>query len=78
MKRTFEYDFRGRKIIVETGELAKQAHGAVLETTAVESTTVSPYLTKTAPWACLASSPVSITIFLPLKSYSNVFFILPP
>ena len=30
MKKTFEYDFRGRKIIVETGELAKQAHGAVL------------------------------------------------
>ena len=30
MKKTFEHDFRGRKIIVETGELAKQAHGAVL------------------------------------------------
>ncbi len=30
MKKTFECDFRGRKIIVETGELAKQAHGAVL------------------------------------------------
>ena len=30
MKKTFEYDFRGRKLIIETGELAKQAHGAVL------------------------------------------------
>ena len=30
MKKTFEYNFRGRKIIVETGELAKQAHGSVL------------------------------------------------
>ena len=29
-KRVFEYDFRGRKIVVEHGELAKQAHGAVL------------------------------------------------
>ncbi len=30
MKRTFELDFYGRKIIVENGELAKQADGAVL------------------------------------------------
>jgi len=30
MKKTFELDFRGRKIIVEHGELAKQATGAVL------------------------------------------------
>ena len=30
MKKTFELDFRGRKLIVETGELAKQASGAVL------------------------------------------------
>ena len=30
MKKTFEYDFRGRKLVVETGELAKQAHGSVL------------------------------------------------
>ena len=30
MKKTFELDFRGRKIIVEHGELAKQADGAVL------------------------------------------------
>ena len=29
-KKIFELDFRGRKIIVEHGELAKQAHGAVL------------------------------------------------
>ncbi len=30
MKKVFELDFRGRKIIVEHGELAKQANGAVL------------------------------------------------
>ena len=30
MKRVFELDFRGRKIVVEHGELAKQATGAVL------------------------------------------------
>ncbi len=30
MKSTFHYKFRGREIIVETGELAKQAHGSVL------------------------------------------------
>jgi polyribonucleotide nucleotidyltransferase len=30
MKKTFELDFRGRKLVVETGELAKQASGSVL------------------------------------------------
>ena len=30
MKKTFELDFRGRKLIVETGELAKQATGSCL------------------------------------------------
>ena len=30
MKKEFKYNFLGREIIVETGELAKQAHGAVL------------------------------------------------
>ena len=30
MKKVFELDFRGRKLIVETGELAKQASGSVL------------------------------------------------
>lgn len=30
MKRVFEYEFLGRKIVVENGELAKQANGAVL------------------------------------------------
>ena len=30
MKKTFELDFRGRKLIIETGELAKQASGTVL------------------------------------------------
>src|SRR5574344_1746932 len=43
MKKVFEIDFRGRKLIVEHGELAKQAHGAVLVRygdTVVLSTTV--------------------------------------
>ena len=43
MKKTFELDFRGKKLIVEHGELAKQAHGAVLVRygdTAVLSTVV--------------------------------------
>ncbi len=42
-KRTFELDFRGRKIVVEHGELAKQAHGSVLVRygdTVILSTTV--------------------------------------
>ena len=30
MKKIFELDFRGRKLVVEHGELAKQAHGSVL------------------------------------------------
>ena len=30
MKKTFELDFRGRTIIVEHGEVAKQAHGSVV------------------------------------------------
>ena len=30
MKRVFEFNFRGRKLVVENGELAKQANGAVL------------------------------------------------
>ncbi len=30
MKKVYELDFRGRKLVVEWGELAKQAHGAVL------------------------------------------------
>ena len=29
-KKVFEFDFRGRKIVVEHGEMAKQANGAVL------------------------------------------------
>lgn len=42
-KRVFEFDFRGRKIVVEYGELAKQAHGSVLVRygdTVILSTTV--------------------------------------
>ncbi len=30
MKKTFELDFRGRKLVVENGEIAKQAHGSVI------------------------------------------------
>lgn len=30
MKRKFEIDFLGRKLVVETGELAKQTNGSVL------------------------------------------------
>ncbi len=30
MKKVYEYDFLGRKLVVEVGELAKQANGAVL------------------------------------------------
>src|SRR5574344_2880811 len=43
MKKVFELDFRGRKLVVENGELAKQANGAVLVRygdTVVLSTTV--------------------------------------
>ena len=43
MKKIFEMNFRGRKLIVEHGELAKQAHGSVLVRygdTVVLSTTV--------------------------------------
>lgn len=45
MKKIFELDFRGRKLIVENGELAKQASGSVLvrygETVTLAATTVS-------------------------------------
>ena len=43
MKRVFEYEFLGKKLVVETGELAKQARGAVLvryEDTVILSTSV--------------------------------------
>lgn len=43
MKKVYELDFRGRKLIVEHGELAKQAHGSVLVRygdTVILSTTV--------------------------------------
>ena len=30
MKKTFELDFRGRKLVIENGEYAKQAHGSIL------------------------------------------------
>ncbi len=43
MKKIFEYEFLGRKLVVESGELAKQANGAVLvryDDTVILSTTV--------------------------------------
>ena len=43
------------------------------DTVVAANVTVSPYLTRTAPAACLANSPFSTTIFLPLKSNSNIF-----
>ena len=46
MKKTFELDFRGRKLVVETGELAKQASGSVLvrygDTVVLSTAVVSP------------------------------------
>ena len=30
MKKVYELDFLGKKLVVETGELAKQANGSVL------------------------------------------------
>ena len=46
MKKTFELDFRGRKLVVENGEYAKQAHGAVLvrygDTVVLSTVVVSP------------------------------------
>ncbi len=43
MKRVFEYEFLGKKLVIESGELAKQAGGAVLvryEDTVILSTAV--------------------------------------
>ena len=43
MRKDFEYEFLGKKIVVETGELSKQANGAVLvryEDTVILSTAV--------------------------------------
>lgn len=30
MKKTYELNFRGRSLVIEIGEMAKQANGAVL------------------------------------------------
>ena len=56
MKRVFDYDFQGRKLIIEHGELAKQARGAVLvryDDTVILST-------------CVMSNNVSTADFFPL------------
>jgi len=56
MKRVFEYEFQGRKLVVEHGELAKQAGGAVLvryDDTVILST-------------CVMSKNVSTADFFPL------------
>ena len=45
MKKVFELDFNGRKLVVETGELAKQTNGSALVRygdTAVLSVCVMP------------------------------------
>ena len=57
-----EYNFSWYKTISGKKSDSKLA---LLLTTAVDSTTVSPYLTSTAPSACLATCPCSTTIFLP-------------
>ena len=49
MKRVFELEFEGKKFVVETGEIAKQADGAVLvryDETAVLSTVCASDLPK--------------------------------
>jgi len=47
MKKVFELDFRGRKLVVEHGEVAKQAHGAVVvrygDTVVLSTAVVSPH-----------------------------------
>ena len=47
-KKVFEVDFRGRKLIVEHGEIAKQADGAVLvrynDTVILTAAVVSKYV----------------------------------
>ncbi len=47
MKKVFEFDFRGRPLIVEHGEVAKQAHGAVLvrygDTVILSTAVVAPH-----------------------------------
>ena len=56
MKRVFEYEFQGRKLVIEHGELAKQAGGAVLvryDDTVILST-------------CVMSKNVSTADFFPL------------
>jgi len=46
MKKVFEFDFRGKKLVVEHGEVAKQANGAVLvrygDTVILSTAVVSP------------------------------------
>ena len=72
-------------MILETGLMAKQANGAVVArygdtvvlATAVDRTTVSPYLATTAPFACLAMSPVSSITRLPPISVSTVVAMKP-
>ncbi len=51
MKKVFEFEFCGKKLIIETGELAKQANGAVLvryEDTVILSTAVMSNVVSTA------------------------------
>ena len=52
--------------------------GKLLDTTTVDSITVSPYLTNTEPCACFATSPCSTTNSLPLKFNLNTFFSIKP
>ena len=66
----------GKRLVFETGRMAKQASGAALVTTgdtvvlatAVTRTTLSPVDTSAAPGACLAMRPVSNVNRLPPAS----------
>ena len=66
-----EYNFSWYKTI--SGKKSDNTF-AFLLTHTVDKTTVSPYLTRTAPWACFATSPISTVRVLPLNSVSNILF----
>ena len=76
------FSFGNHQVTLETGEIARQAHGAVicrmddtvvLAAVTAASTTVSSIVTRTAPCAWRAISPVSrVTWWAP---YEKVFLV---
>ena len=63
MKKVFEMDFEGKKLVVETGEIAKQADGAVFVRygeTVILSTACGSDLPKEAPKYSYGSGGVSL------------------